>query len=151
GLRDRGYVEGHSFTIELADAERADAFPPLVADFVQRPVDVIVAVGNPAIRAAKDATTSIPVVMVLGRDPVGTGLVTTLAQPGGNLTGASLLSPQLNGKRLALLAETVPAVSRVGILWEGIYPDRQNDLSELQAAALTLGLGLVLLDVRQPS
>jgi putative tryptophan/tyrosine transport system substrate-binding protein len=151
GLLERGYIEGHTFTIESASAERADAYPSLVADFVQRTVDVIVAVGNPAIRAAKDATTSIPVVMVLSRDPVGTGLVTSLAQPGGNLTGVSLLSPQLNGKRLELLAAAVPAISRVGILWEGIYPDRQNDLSELQAAALTLGLGLVLLDVREPS
>jgi putative ABC transport system substrate-binding protein len=151
GMRERGYGEGHNFTIEATSAERADGYPPLVTDFVQRPVDVIVAVGNPAIRAAKDATTSIPVVMLLSRDPVGTGLVTSLAQPGGNLTGVSLLSPQLNGKRLELLAEAVPALSRVGILWEGIYPDRQNDLSELQAAARTLGLALVLLDVRQPS
>jgi putative tryptophan/tyrosine transport system substrate-binding protein len=151
GLRDLGYVEGQNLVIEYRYAEgQAERFPGLAAELVRLPVDAIVATGNPAIRAAKDATSSIPIIIINSRDPVGTSLVATLARPGGNVTGLSMLAPQLAGKRLELLKDTVPGLSYVGILWEGINPDRQSDFGEIQAAVQALGIRVQFLELQQP-
>jgi putative tryptophan/tyrosine transport system substrate-binding protein len=151
GLRELGYVEGQNLAIEYRHAEgQSERFPGLAAELVRLRVDAIVATGNPAIRAAKDATSSIPIIIINSRDPVGAGLVATLARPGGNVTGLSMLAPQLAGKRLELLKDTVPGLSYVGILWEGINPDRQNDFGEIQAAVQALGIRVQFLELQQP-
>ena len=119
GLRDLGYVEGKNILIEYRYAEgKRDRVPSLVAELVQLKVDVLVSPDGPAIRAAKQATKTIPIVMVINQDPVATGLVDSLARPGGNITGISRLTRELSGKRLELLTEVVPGISRVGILWD---------------------------------
>src|SRR5262245_49909915 len=118
GLRDLGYVEGKNILVEYRYAEgNNERLPSLVAELVQLKVDVVVVVALPAIRAAKQATKTIPIVMVTNFDPVAFGLVTSLARPGGNVTGLTLLTRDLSGKRLELLNEVVPAISRVAILW----------------------------------
>jgi putative tryptophan/tyrosine transport system substrate-binding protein len=118
GLRDLGYVEGKNiFVEERHGGEKPDWVAHLVAELVQLKVDVLVSGYFPAIRAAKQATTTIPVVVITAQDPVGTGLVDSLARPGGNITGLTLLTRELSGKRLELLKEVVPKLSRVGVLW----------------------------------
>jgi putative tryptophan/tyrosine transport system substrate-binding protein len=115
GLRDLGYVEGQNIAIEYRDAEgQVERLPALAAELVRFPVDVLVTTGGNAARAAQHATRTIPIVLAAGGDPVGSGLVASLAQPGGNLTGLSLMSAELEGKRLELLKEAVPLASRVG-------------------------------------
>src|SRR5436309_10351513 len=118
GLRALGYVEGQHLVIARRVAEgHLDRLPGLAAELVRHPVDVIVTTGGvPATRAAMQATTTIPIVMADAGDPVGTGLVASLAQPGGNVTGLSLISPDLVGKRLALLKEATPRLARVAVL-----------------------------------
>ena len=119
GLRDLGYIEGKNILIEYRSQEgKADRGPSLVAELVQSKVDVLVLVTSPAIRAAKQATKTIPIVMVTNADPVATGLVDSLARPGGNITGLTRLTRDLNGKRLELLKEVVPTIPRVGVLCE---------------------------------
>ena len=119
GLRDLGYVEGKNILVEYRYAEgKPDRIPSLVAELVQLKVDVLVATAPPAIRAAKQATKTIPIVMVTTQDPVATGLVDSLARPGGNITGLTRLTRDLSGKRLELLKEVVPRISRVGVLWD---------------------------------
>jgi putative tryptophan/tyrosine transport system substrate-binding protein len=116
GLRDLGYVEGKNFVIEWRASEgKLDRNPALAAELVRLKVDVIVAVGSGEIRAAKEATAAIPIVMVRGGDPVGSGFVASLARPGGNITGLAILRPELSGKRLELLKEIVPKLSRVAV------------------------------------
>src|SRR5215510_7220981 len=123
GLRKLGYVEGESIIIEFRFAEeKLDRLPDLVAELVRAKVDVIVAVSTPAIEAARNATKTIPIIMAGVSDPVATGFVTSLAQPGGNITGFSLQSPELSGKRLELLKEIVPQLSRVAFLVHGRDP-----------------------------
>ncbi len=118
GLRALGYVEGQNMTIEYRYAEgKAERLPDLAAELVRLPVDVIVTAGTNAARAAQHATRTIPIVLAAGGDPVGSGLVASLARPGGNLTGLSLMSTELEGKRLELLKEAVPTASRVGVLF----------------------------------
>src|SRR5215472_7880890 len=119
GLRDLGYIEGKNILVEYRYAEGiSNRMPSLVAELVQLKVDVVVAAALPAIRAAKQATKTIPIVMVTTQDPVATGLVDSLARPGGNITRFTRLTRDLNGKRLELLKELVPEMSRVGVLWE---------------------------------
>jgi putative ABC transport system substrate-binding protein len=119
GLRDVGYVEGQNIAIEFRFAEgREDRLPELGAELVRLKVDVIVANGTVAIRAAKHATTTIPIVMAEVGDPIRTGLVASLARPGGNITGSTILGPETGAKRLQLLKETVPKLSRVTFLLE---------------------------------
>jgi putative ABC transport system substrate-binding protein len=114
-------------------------------------VDVIVtSSGEPAILAAKRATTTIPIVMAVSADPVGTGLVASLARPGGNVTGLSILAPEVAGKRLQLLKDAVPRVSRVAVLWNAAYPGKALELSETQSAAQALGVKLQSVEVRGP-
>ena len=117
GLRDLGYVEGQNIAIESRWAEgKDDRYPALAANLVRLKVDVIVAVGGAASRAAQQATRTIPIIMSLVNDPVGSGLVPSLARPGGNVTGISLMAPDLVGKQLAMLREMVPNVSRMALL-----------------------------------
>jgi len=127
GLRDLGYVEGRNVVIEYRDAEgKPERFPALAAELIALKVDVIfVGGGTPSALAAKQATRTIPIVFPTAADPVTSGLVTSLARPGGNVTGLSLLAPELVGKRLELLTQAVPGVSRVAVLWHpGDYGER---------------------------
>ncbi len=117
GLRELGYAEGRNITIESRWAEgKDDRYPTIAADLVRLKVDVIVAVGGAASKAAQQATRTIPIVMSLVNDPVGSGLVPSLARPGGNVTGISLMAPDLVGKQLGVLKEMVPKVSRLALL-----------------------------------
>jgi putative ABC transport system substrate-binding protein len=119
GLRDLGYVEGKNILIEHRYTEgNQDRAPRLVAELIQLNVDVLVATTSPAIRTAKQATKTIPIVMVTTSDPIATGLIDSLARPGGNITGITRLTRDLNGKRLEILVEAVPGVSRVGVLFQ---------------------------------
>jgi putative tryptophan/tyrosine transport system substrate-binding protein len=116
GLRDLGYTEGKNIIIEHRSEEKADRFPRLAAELVQLKVDVIVTAGAPQTRAAKQATTTIPIVMAAVGNPVGSGLVASLARPGGNVTGLTTITRELDAKRLELLKEAAPKVSRVAVI-----------------------------------
>jgi putative ABC transport system substrate-binding protein len=150
-LRELGYVEGQHITLESrATVRRLDLLPDLAANLVLLQVDIVVAAGDPAIAAVKHATGTIPIVMVASADPVGSGLVASLARPGGNLTGLSALSPELSGKRLQLLREALPGVFRVAVLLNPADPAKAIEVRELQMAAQALGVQLHLLEVRGP-
>jgi len=141
GLRELGYVEGQNLIIERRFSEgRDERLPALAADLVRLRVDVIVAAGGPTPHAAKRATTTIPIVAPNHGDPVGTGLVASLARPGGNVTGLSILNPELTGKRLELLKEAVPRIVRVAVLWNPTSRIHPREWSEAEAAARALGL-----------
>jgi len=153
GLRELGYVEGQNIIIEYRYAEgRAERLPDLAAELVSLKVDVIVAGGTLAPLAAKQATRTIPIVLAAAGDPVGTGLVPSLAKPGGNVTGLSNLSRELTAKRLQLLKEIVPGLSRVAVLWNAanIVAALHIPVPETEAAARTLGLQAQSLEVRGP-
>jgi putative tryptophan/tyrosine transport system substrate-binding protein len=151
GLRDVGYVEGKNISVEYRYIEgKLDRIPNLVAELVQIKVDALVLVALPSIRAAKQATKSIPIVMVATVDPVATGLVDSLAHPGGNITGLTRLTRELSGKRLELLKEVVPGASRVGVLWEADDPAAAIAFKEYEAAARGLKIQLQSLEVRGP-
>ena len=123
GLRELGYVEGKNIVIEPRYAEgKLDRLPELAADLVRLNVDVIVTSGPTATRPAKEATSTIPIIMTFDDDPVGSGFVASLARPGGNITGLSTLAPEISGKQLELLKETVPKVGRVAVI--GTSADR---------------------------
>jgi putative ABC transport system substrate-binding protein len=150
GLRDLGYVEGKSILIEYrGDPQRSeDRLPEFAADLVRLKVDVIVALDPPAARAAKNATKTIPIVMRSTSDPIQAGFVASLARPGGNITGVTTISTDLYGKRLELLKEVIPRLSRVGVLRN---PDRSAEASnskEMEIAARSLDLRLQFLEVR---
>ena len=118
GLRDLGYVEGKNILVEYRyPAEDADRVPGFVAELVQLKVDILVSSSTGALRTAKQATKTIPIIMVASFDPVESGMVDSLARPGGNITGITRLTRELSGKRLELLKEAFPGISRVGILW----------------------------------
>jgi putative ABC transport system substrate-binding protein len=149
-LRQLGYVEGQNLLIEtrFADAE-ADKLPGLASELVQRKVDVIVAIGTPPVKAAKDVTATIPIVMAGSADPVQHGLVASLAHPGGNVTGVTHSpGPQIAGKGLELLKEAVPKVSRVGILWDSSGIHEGLSLQQQQLAAPALGIALLPIDAK---
>jgi putative ABC transport system substrate-binding protein len=152
-LRRLGYVEGQNLTIEYRWAgDRDDQLGTLATDLVRSKVDVIVVEGHtPAIKAAIAATKTIPIVMAVSGDPVGTGLVASLARPGGNVTGLTILTPDLAGKRLELLKEAVPKLGRVATIWNAANPVKLLDWRETQAAAQKLGLKLQSLEVREPA
>jgi putative tryptophan/tyrosine transport system substrate-binding protein len=138
GLRKLGYVEGRSITIEYRYAEeKLDRLPDLANDLVRSKVDIIVAVSTPAIKAAKNATNTIPIIMAGVSDPIGTGFVASLARPGGNVTGLSLQSPELGGKRLELLKQIIPKLSRVALLIHAEDPGRQLFVKEVQDTVVT--------------
>jgi putative ABC transport system substrate-binding protein len=151
GLRDLGYAAGQNLAIEWRYSEgQAERFADLAAELVRLPVDVIVAMSTPAALAAQHATQTIPIVMIYVADPVGTGLVTSLAQPGGNLTGVTDMATDLSGKRLELLKEAVPTLSRLAVLWNAADPGMVLRFRELEAAARVLGVTLHSLEVRRP-
>ena len=132
GLRELGYVEGKNIVIEWRYAEgKLDRLPALAAELVRLKVDVIVTAGSSATRAAKEATATIPIVMAQDSDPVGNGFVASLARPGGNITGLSTLAPEISGKRLELLKEIVPRLSRVAVFGTSTDPDNAQALKEI--------------------
>src|SRR5262245_16734619 len=150
GLRDLGYVEGKNIAIEYRYTEgELDRLPDLAAELVRLNVDVIVTTAISSVRAAKKATATIPIVFASVGEAVGNGLDSSLARPGGNASGLTFLAPELDGKRLELLKEAVPKVTRVGFLWTG--PSARGDLlKEAEPVAKTLGLRLQSLEVRGP-
>ena len=151
GLRDLGYVESQNLIIEPRYAEgRDERLPELAAELVRLPVDIIVAGGSTAIRAAQDATRTIPIVMAAAGDPVGTGLITSLARPGGNITGVSLLSAELPGKRLEILKEAVSQSTRIAVLMNPTNPGSARQLRNLTEASRALGLHLHAVELRRP-
>jgi putative ABC transport system substrate-binding protein len=151
GLRDLGYVEGKNIGIEWRFWEgKQDRQRPLAAELARLKVDVIVAVGSGDIRAAKEASATIPIVMISGGDAVGSGLVTSLASPGGNVTGLATLRPELSGKRLELLKEIVPRLSRVAVFTSPGSGDHAQILKELDLASGALGVKLQSLDIQSP-
>jgi putative tryptophan/tyrosine transport system substrate-binding protein len=148
GLRDLGYQEGHNLILEPRWSEGQDErFPALAADLVARQVEVIVTWTTPAAKAAQQATRTIPIVMAASGDPIGTGLIASLARPGGNITGLSALNPELEGHRLELLKEVVPSLTRVALLWNPAHPLHQLMVGDTQRAAQALGVQLQLVSV----
>jgi putative ABC transport system substrate-binding protein len=151
GLRDLGYIEGQNITIEYRHADnQRDRLPALAAELVRLPVDILVTAGENAARAAQQATRTIPIVLAAGEDPVELGLVASLARPGGNLTGLSLMSLELEGKRLELLQEAVPTASRVGVLFNPASTGVVPRWRETERVAQSLGVQLHPLEVRSP-
>jgi putative ABC transport system substrate-binding protein len=151
GLRELGWIEGKNVVFERRYAEnRLDRLPELAAEFVRLDVGVIVAIGTLAPLAAKRATSTIPIVMTAAGDPLGTGLVAGLARPGGNVTGLSLMAPDLGGKRLEMLKELLPGSSHVAILWNAANPYSALVFRETQSAARTLRIEVQSLEVRGP-
>jgi len=154
GLRDLGYVEGRNLVIELRDAGgNLDRLPALAAELVALKVDVIVAPSTVAAPIAKQATKTLPIVFALVADPVGSGLVTSLARPGGNVTGLSVPATEIVGKRLELLKQAVPGVSRVAVLWQPGSADeraQRDQLKEAEVAARALGMRLQFVEARGP-
>jgi putative ABC transport system substrate-binding protein len=146
GLRELGYVEGQNILIKgRFYGDRNERLPALAAELVRLKVDVIVAGAPPAPEAAQRATSTIPIVMTIHADPVGSGLVASLASPGRNVTGLSTLSPELMGKRLQLLKEAVPGISRVAVLSDPTIPTHALDLREAEVAARSLKVQLQVL------
>jgi putative tryptophan/tyrosine transport system substrate-binding protein len=151
GLRELGYVEGKNIVIEWRSSEgKTDQLPGLAAELVRLKVDVIVTGGSPATRSAKEATVTIPIVMTQDGDPVGNGFVDSLARPGGNITGLSNFSPELSGKRLELLKEIVPKLSRVAVLGTSTRPGNTQTLKEIELAADAFGVKIQYRDVLGP-
>jgi len=150
GLQELGYVEGQGVRFEARWAQgRPDRLPGLAAELVGLRVDVIVTGGGEAARTAKQATATIPIVMATGSDPVKLGIVESLARPGGNVTGVSSISSDLMAKRVELLRELLPKVSRVAVLWDET-PNARMSVQELEAAARPLGIGIHPVGVRRP-
>ena len=153
GLRDFGYIEGKTILIEWRFAEdKLDRTPELAAELVHLNLDVIVAGNAVAAKSLKRATTTIPIVIAMyAGDPVADGLITSFAKPGGNVTGVIPLSPELSGKRLEFLKETVPKVSRVAVMWNPDSAGTRSQWQEAQTAAQLLGIQLLSLEVRSPN
>ena len=151
GLLDAGYAEGRDLVIEwrYANGDYARA-PELAADLVQRKIDVIVVQSTPAAQAVKRATSTIPIVMASVADPVGSGLVASLAHPGGNVTGLSLMTTDLSAKRLQLLKEAIPRIARVAVLWNPATPWHPRVIEELKTAAPSLSMELQFVSARTP-
>ena len=151
GLKEHGYVLGRNLSLELRAAEgKQERLPALMAELVRLKVDVIVTPGTLATVAAKGATTTIPIVMVSVGDPVGTGLIASLARPGGNITGLSDANVEMSAKRVELLKQTVPAASRMAIVLNPGHPPNAAQLRETQVAAKALGVELQSFEVRSP-
>ena len=151
GLRKLGYVEGQNIAFEYRPTEgRRERLPDLAAELVRLKVDVIVTFGTPATVAAKQATTTIPIVMVGTGDPLRTGLVASLARPGGNVTGNTILGAELSGKRLELLKEALPKVSRVALLWNPTNPNQVVHFEDIQVGARALGVTVQSVKVSSP-
>jgi putative ABC transport system substrate-binding protein len=151
GLRENGYIVGQNIAIEYRWTEgKTEKLPALVADLVSRKVDVIVTAGAEAVKVAKQATTTIPIVMTSSQDAVGDGLVASLAHPGGNVTGRSVYAPELTPKRIELLKEIVPGLSRVAALWNVQNAGGLGQLREAETAGHALDVAIVSLDIHIP-
>ena len=149
GLRDLGYVEGKNILIEYRWAEgKYERFPELIGELIQLKVEIIVTAGTPASIAVKKATTSIPLVMIAVGDPVGTGLIASLSHPGGNITGLTSISAEMEGKRLELLREVIPKISHIAVLWNAGSPVQVIQERETRAAAQVFGMKVLSLGVR---
>ena len=149
GLRNFGYVEGKNIVIEWRWAEgKYQRFPPLIAELIASKCDVIVTAGTPASLAVKKATTTIPLVMIAVGDPVGTGLIATLAHPGGNATGLTSIASDLEGKRLELLREVVPKISHIAVIWNPISAFQVISEKEMQDAARAFHIKVLSLGVK---
>jgi len=149
GLRDLGYVEGRNVLIEYRWAEgKYDRFPALIGELLALKVAVIVTAGTPATLAVKKATTSVPLVMLAVGDPVGTGIVPSLSHPGGNITGLTAISTEMDAKRLELLREVVPSVSYIALLWNAGSPLQVLAEKQVQAAAQVLRMRVLSLGVK---
>jgi ABC-type uncharacterized transport system substrate-binding protein len=152
GLRDLGYIEDRNFKMEDRNADGDLArLPALAADLAHLPVDILVAGGEAAIRAAMQATNKIPIVMTISGDPVISGIVSSLARPGANVTGMSALASDMASKRVELLKEVVPRASRVAVLWNPSFPAKVAELKDTEAAAKALGLELRSVEVPIPA
>ena len=149
-MRERGWVEGQNIVIEVRFAEgKVDQLPALVAELIRLKVDIIVTTSSATTWAAKDATKSIPIVMAASADALGEGLVTSLAHPGGNITGMTFLAgPEIAGKQLELLKEVAPAASRVAVLTNPTNRSHASFCEELKVAARSLGVQLQVFDAR---
>lgn len=151
GLQELGWIEGQHYTIEFRFAEgQIERLPGLAASLVREHVDVILTGSNPGALAAKNATTTIPVVMVTTGDPIGGGLVASLARPGGNVTGVTALGQALNAKRLEVLRQAVPGLRRVAVLTNPGSPYTKSFLAERERVARELGLELPVIEAREP-
>jgi ABC-type uncharacterized transport system substrate-binding protein len=151
GLRALGYVEGQHLVLEYRGAEgQHERLPALAAELVRLPVDVLLMTTTPAALAAKDATTTVPIVMTTVGDLMGSGLVASLARPGGNITGLTSLTHELTGKQLEFLKAVRPTVSRVAILWNPANPANARGVQAADAAAQALGVQLHLVEARDP-
>jgi putative tryptophan/tyrosine transport system substrate-binding protein len=149
GLREQGYIDGSNVTVEWRWSEgKSERLPALATELVAEKPDVIVAVSTQAVRAAKEATRTIPIVMAAVSFPELTGLVQSLARPGGNVTGLSNIAPELNGKRLELLKEIAPETSRVLFLWNPTNPLEHHVVRDVAAASLAVGLALQPIEIR---
>jgi putative ABC transport system substrate-binding protein len=151
GLRDAGYSEGRDVAIEWRSANGDyDRVPALVADLLQRKVDVIVQDSRVGTQMTMHATSTIPIVMALVLDPVGSGLVKSLPYPGGNVTGLSMMATELYPKRMQLLKEVMPQLARVAVLWNPDHPFHLRAVEELKAIAASLSIELIFVAVRAP-
>ena len=151
GLKEHGWVEGQNITFEYRFADGKDeVLPKLAAELVQLRLDAILTDGTPATQAAKNATRTVPIVMGLSNDPVASGLVASLSRPGGNITGTSLMAPELAGKRLHLLTEIVPGLARVAVLSKPSNPSHALLLKQTQTAAQSLNIELHVVEAGAP-
>jgi putative ABC transport system substrate-binding protein len=151
GLRELGYVEGKNFMLEIrGGGAQPDRLSDLADELVRLKVDIIVTVGSPALGAARKATSTVPIVMRTGGDPVKAGHVASLARPGGNITGVYAMSVELSGKRLELLAEAVPGIKRIAVLTASNNFKATNEYKEMEAAARVLGMKLQVLKALDP-
>jgi putative ABC transport system substrate-binding protein len=151
GLRELGYIEGQNIAVEIRSAEgKRDRLSTLASELINLKVDVIVTSTTPAIQAAKQATRTIPIVTI-SADPVGTGLIASPARPGANITGLSVLGPEISGKQLELVKETLPKVKLVAFVWDPANPGLTLRFKEVEIASRTLGLQIESLEVRTPN
>jgi len=149
GMREHGWIDGRTVTIEYRWADgRVERYSEIAAEFVRLKVDVIVTVGS-AVRAARQVTSIIPIVFAVATDPIGGGVATSLARPEGNITGLSVQSPDLVGKRIELLREVLPSVKGLAIMANAAYPAAVLEMNEMEAAARTLGFQVLRLEIKQ--
>jgi putative ABC transport system substrate-binding protein len=152
GMRELGYAEGRNLRLEVRWGEgKLERLPAIAAELVRLKPDVLVAATSPSVLAAREATRTIPIVMPVSSDPVGDGIVTSLARPGGNITGLSTMAPELGAKRLQLLKEVLPRRSRaVGVMWNPAYKGMGARFNEAKVAAPTVGMDVRSIEVRDP-
>lgn len=151
GLRDFGYVEGENISVEVRNAEgRNDRLPELAADLLRLKVDVILAVNTPAAKTAKEATTTVPIIIMRVADPIKAGLIASLARPGGNVTGLSFMPDVLAAKALEMLRDTLPTVTRIAALYRGDNPGAVLSTDETERQSAQLGLQFLRLPIRDP-